>query len=125
MPLLFFGFLSVMAVWLFFALAWAVAVLFWPATLLIGGALLWRAQRRSALFGPVPVRTNDAPQRASGNRAFDEYRQETIARLDEEQGRFREFLDRLRGSRDHEEFRAFMDARRGRTVIEHGDIPAA
>src|SRR5215211_6811326 len=34
--------------------------------------------------------------RSSGNRAFDEYRGETLRRLEEEEREFKEFLDRLR-----------------------------
>ncbi|RTL52213.1 MAG: DUF2852 domain-containing protein [Bradyrhizobiaceae bacterium] len=45
---------------------------------------------------------------SSGNRAFDDYRMETLRRLEEEQKEFREFLDRLRHARDKEEFDAFM-----------------
>src|SRR5207237_10507535 len=45
---------------------------------------------------------------SSGNRAFDEYRVETLKRLEEEQVEFREFLDRLRHAKDKEEFDAFM-----------------
>src|ERR1700739_3292218 len=33
---------------------------------------------------------------SSGNRAFDEYRTETLRRLEEEQKEFRDFLERLR-----------------------------
>ena len=44
----------------------------------------------------------------SGNRAFDEYRTETLRRLEEEQVEFRDFLDRLRHAKDKEEFDAFM-----------------
>jgi hypothetical protein len=50
---------------------------------------------------------------SSGNRAFDEYRAETLRRLEEEQGEFIEFLDRLRHARDKAEFDQFM-ADRGR-----------
>ena len=49
-----------------------------------------------------------AGMRPSGNRAFDEYRQETLKRLEEEQVEFRDFLDRLRHAKDKEEFDAFM-----------------
>ena len=52
-------------------------------------------------------------QRSSGNRAFDDYRAETLRRLEEEQREFREFLDRLRHARDKVEFDQFM-AERGR-----------
>ena len=44
----------------------------------------------------------------SGNRAFDEYRSETLRRLEEEQVEFRNFLDRLRHAKDKEEFDQFM-----------------
>ncbi len=51
--------------------------------------------------------------RSSGNRAFDEYRVETLRRLEEEQRDFMEFLDRLRRAKDKAEFDQFM-AERGR-----------
>ena len=41
---------------------------------------------------------------SSGNRAFDEYRTETLQRLEEEQVEFKNFLDRLRHAKDKEEF---------------------
>jgi len=50
--------------------------------------------------------------RASGNRAFDEYRQETLRRLEEEQREFQEFLVRLRMAKDKAEFDQFMAERR-------------
>lgn len=53
-----------------------------------------------------------ASHRSSGNRAFDEYRDETLKRLEEEQREFRAFLDRLRRARDKAEFDQFMDERR-------------
>jgi len=51
---------------------------------------------------------------SSGNRAFDEYRAETLRRLEDEQREFREFLDRLRHARDKAEFDQFMAERRNR-----------
>ena len=51
---------------------------------------------------------------SSGNRAFDEYRMETLQRLEEEQREFREFLSRLRHAKDKEEFDAFMAQHRPR-----------
>lgn len=51
---------------------------------------------------------------SSGNRAFDEYRAETLRRLDEEQRSFAEFLERLRSAKDKSEFDAFMAERRQR-----------
>ena len=52
--------------------------------------------------------------RSSGNRAFDEYRSETLRRLEEEQNEFREFLNRLRFAKDKTEFDQFMAERRSR-----------
>jgi len=60
-----------------------------------------------------------APQGpSSGNRAFDEYRTETLRRLEEEQKEFREFLDRLRFAKDKTEFDQFMAERRDRPAPE-------
>ncbi len=53
---------------------------------------------------------------ATGNHAFDEYRKETLARLEEEHRRlkeeereFAEFVRELRRARDAEEFNSFMN----------------
>jgi Protein of unknown function (DUF2852) len=51
---------------------------------------------------------------SSGNVAFDEYRAETLRRLEEEQKEFTEFLDRLRAAKDKSEFDQFMSERRQR-----------
>ena len=45
---------------------------------------------------------------SSGNTAFDEYRSETLRRLEEDQREFEGFLDRLRRARDRAEFDQFM-----------------
>src|SRR3954468_14819636 len=55
---------------------------------------------------------------SSGNRAFDEYRTETLRRLEEEQREFRDFLDRLRFAKDKQEFDQFMTERRNRQTPE-------
>lgn len=51
---------------------------------------------------------------SSGNRAFDEYRSETIRRLEDEQREFQDFLERLRMAKDKSEFDQFMAERRDR-----------
>jgi hypothetical protein len=51
---------------------------------------------------------------SSGNRAFDDYRQETLRRLEDEQREFKEFLERLRFAKDRAEFDQFMTDRRSR-----------
>jgi hypothetical protein len=53
-----------------------------------------------------------SPQGPSGNRAFDEYRADTLRRLEDEQREFLEFLDRLRHAKDKAEFDQFMAERR-------------
>jgi hypothetical protein len=58
---------------------------------------------------------------SSGNRAFDEYRAETLHRLEEEQKEFAEFLERLRFAKDKAEFDQFMNERGNRP---HTDPPA-
>lgn len=50
----------------------------------------------------------------SGNAAFDEYREETLRRLEDEQAEFVDYLDRLRAAKDKAEFDAFMEERRRR-----------
>jgi len=55
--------------------------------------------------------------RASGNAAFDEYRTETLRRLEEEQNEFVEYLERLRRAKDKTEFDQFMADRRRPTIV--------
>ena len=61
---------------------------------------------------------------SSGNRAFDEYRAETLRRLEEEQREFKAFLDRLRQAKDKAEFDQFM-ADRARRPGDAGSQPQA
>jgi hypothetical protein len=60
---------------------------------------------------------------SSGNRAFDEYRTETLRRLEEEQKEFRDFLDRLRHAKDKAEFDQFMAERRSRPQASSSEQP--
>lgn len=53
---------------------------------------------------------------SSGNRAFDDYRTETLKRLEDEQREFKDFLERLRFAKDREEFERFMAERRERPI---------
>jgi len=55
---------------------------------------------------------------SSGNHAFDEYRMETLRRLENEQREFRDFLERLRFAKDKTEFDQFMAERRNRPAGE-------
>ena len=54
----------------------------------------------------------DRTPASSGNHAFDDYRAQTLRRLEEEQTEFSGFLERLRFSKDKAEFDQFMAERR-------------
>lgn len=71
---------------------------------------------REKMAGPTGGPWNAGP--SSGNRAFDEYRIETLKRLEDEQREFREFLQRLRFAKDKTEFDAFMNERGNRPAPE-------
>ena len=68
---------------------------------------MWQPQQ------PQPGYQAAGAQPSSGNRAFDEYRTETLRRLEDEQREFLEFLERLRHAKDKAEFDQFMAERRG------------
>ena len=65
----------------------------------------WKREQRGSGYRPYP---------SSGNAAFDEYKADTLRRLEDEQKEFREFLQRLRFARDRAEFDQFMSERRNR-----------
>ncbi len=67
-------------------------------------------------MGPAGPWAYAAP--SSGNHAFDEYRTETLKRLEDEQREFKDFLERLRFAKDKTEFDAFMAERRNRPAPE-------
>jgi hypothetical protein len=110
--------------WAWIALVVLAFFLWWPLGLaalayVIGsGRMAWCG--KSARFGRwsnVEERVSkhrwfDKGVPSSGNRAFDEYREETLRRLEEEQREFKSFLDRLRMARDKSEFDQFMAERR-------------
>jgi hypothetical protein len=50
--------------------------------------------------------------RIIGSPAFDEYRAETLRRMEREQGEFQEFVEHLRMAKDKAEFDQFIAARR-------------
>ena len=66
---------------------------------------------------------NERPAASSGNRAFDEYRAETLRRLEDEQKEFAAFLDRLRFAKDKAEFDDFLSNRRNRPAAPEADNP--
>ena len=105
-------------------------ILFWPIGLAMLAFLIWSGRMgRSNRFGAgrwrfEPESREDGGARArhacrrgreaSGNSAFDEYRAETLKRLEQEQQEFLGFLERLRFAKDKSEFDAFLADRRTR-----------
>ena len=100
-------------------------IVFWPVGLAILAYMIWSGRMgfwkcggpgrwhradasRSQRQGGRWSRNNDT----SGNAAFDEYREETLRRLEDEQTEFQGFLERLRHAKDKAEFDAFMAERR-------------
>lgn len=74
----------------------------------------WKRQMREWCRSQAQGQGFTARPPSSGNRAFDEYRAETLRRLEEEQKEFASFLDRLRVAKDKAEFDQFMTERRQR-----------
>jgi hypothetical protein len=106
-------------------------ILFWPIGLGVLAYLIWSGRmgcwkHRGAHHWRERVHSGmerwSRAQRSSGNSAFDEYREETLRRLEEEQQEFRDFLDRLRKAKDKAEFDQFMADRRRR---DQGPQPEA
>lgn len=99
-------------------------VIFWPVGLALLAFLIWsgrmghrhcREHWRSRRWDRMMKEGRgfwhqDEP--SSGNRAFDEYRADTLRRLEEEHREFQEFLDRLRYAKDKAEFDDFLASRR-------------
>ena len=112
-------------------------ILFWPAGMVVLGYLIGsgrimgcgtygrqdRWQRRVDRMQQGMERMQQAAsswgsgwcgpnrQASSGNHAFDEYRAETLRRLEDEQRDFLDFLNRLRHAKDKAEFDQFMAER--------------
>ena len=117
-------------------------VVFWPIGLAILGYLIWsgrmacwrhgrgswyqaerdgeRAEYRDWRKEWRKHWRGEDREPTSGNRAFDEYRAETLQRLEDEQREFKEFLDRLRHAKDKAEFDQFLTDRR-----QSPDVPNA
>jgi hypothetical protein len=129
---------------------WIVAMVmgfiwFWPVGLAIlaytvgsrrwgrrnGGPGQWynteAQQGRACAWGkwgdwtPPWNQTQRPDMKPSGNAAFDEYRTDTLRRLEDEQKEFVEYLERLRRAKDKAEFDQFMAERRRPTIVPDGN----
>ncbi len=61
---------------------------------------------------------------STGNTAFDDYREETLKRLQDEQDAFNGFMQNLRAAKDKAEFDQFMD-NRSKQSFDETPAPAA
>ena len=98
--------------------------IWWPLGLALLAYVIWSGRMNCWRRGEVGRYARDAMRDpanwwrqppSSGNHAFDEYRTETLRRLEEEQREFKEFLERLRFAKDKTEFDQFMAERRTRS----------
>jgi hypothetical protein len=104
-------------------------IVFWPVGLAILAYMIWSGRmgcRKHSGPGRWYNESESGSKRRgewwkksrahpnSGNRAFDEYRQETLRRLEQESDEFKDFLENLRHARDKAEFDQFMKDRRDR-----------
>jgi hypothetical protein len=111
-------------------------IVFWPAGLAVLAYMLWSGRMGCGRYGDLAHWQERAAERwdrkrerwernmqrwgrhggmrPTGNRAFDEYREEALRRLEGEAEEFRAFLDRLRMAKDRAEFDEFMRDRRTR-----------
>lgn len=103
-------------------------LLWWPVGLailfyVVGSGRMGRVRRQST-SSVHQAQWEDADADASapawgtpasdGSKAFDQYRVETLRRMEEEQQEFAAFVERLRFARDKAEFDQFMAERRAR-----------
>jgi len=104
---------------LWIALMFLGFVLCWPLGLAILVYLIWSGKMMCCIGRLVPSESDGRKRwniphgksRSSGNTAFDEYREATLKRLEEERGEFAKFLERLRLAKDKDEFDTFMSER--------------
>jgi hypothetical protein len=91
-------------------------VLFWPLGLITLVYLIWSGKMMCCIGRIASWKSDDLKRwsfphgesRSTGNIAFDEYREMTLKRLEEERREFSQFLEKLRRAKDQEEFDKFM-----------------
>ncbi|MEX2248979.1 MAG: DUF2852 domain-containing protein [Parvibaculum sp.] len=91
-------------------------ILFWPIGLGILFYMIWSGKMHGwNRNGMRSCSSQFRRHRSSGNSAFDNYRDEALKRLEEEQKAFGEFMERLRRAKDQNEFDQFMAERNAQT----------
>lgn len=90
-------------------------VFVWPIGLAILFYMLWSGRMGCSKGGWGRNHRKFTRADATGNAAFDEYREETLRRLEEERSAFVGFLEKLRRAKDKAEFDQFMNDRNRET----------
>lgn len=91
-------------------------VLFWPLGVAALIYLLWSGKMNCCIGKMASWKSENQRQygasrgmpHSTGNVAFDEYRETTLNRLEEERREFTRFLEKLRRAKDQDEFDKFM-----------------
>jgi len=107
----------------------------WIATMVLGFVFLWPVGLAILFYmiwsnrmGCAHRKNRNFMKRAryanTGNTAFDNYRDDTLKRLDEEQSAFQGFMDRLRQAKDKAEFDQFMEDRDSTIKGKGDEVPA-
>ncbi|MEL6837672.1 MAG: DUF2852 domain-containing protein [Pseudomonadota bacterium] len=96
--------------------AWIAAMVLgfifvWPVGLAILAYMIWSKRMFSNSCKSMTRHRSRHMSKSSGNSAFDAYKAETLRRLEEEQEKFEDFLERLREAKDKAEFDQFMNDR--------------
>jgi hypothetical protein len=103
--------------------AWIAAmvlgfIFFWPVGLALLIYMIWSKRMFSGKSCSRRASRAMMTTRNTGNSAFDAYKADTLRRLEEEQGNFEAFLERLREAKDKAEFDQFMDDRADRNAAK-------
>ena len=80
----------------------------WPIGLAILFYMIW-IKRMTRSF--LACKSSTRFDRGSGDTAFDDYKGQTLKRLEDEQKAFKKFLNRLRVAKDKAEFEQFLAER--------------
>ncbi len=96
--------------------AWIAAMVvgfiaFWPVGLALLAYMIWSKRMFKSNSCAKRKSYRHMTGRSTGNAAFDAYKADTLARLEEEQNNFEAFLARLREAKDKAEFDQFMSER--------------
>ena len=105
--------LTILAFWMFWPIGLAMLIFLMCS----GRTRAWKCESRGRWYNME--RTGGGWGRGSrpstsGNAAFDEYKTQTLKRLEDEQKEFVEYLEKLRAAKDKSEFDQFMADRRDR-----------